>query len=121
MVFEQEGYTVTAAYSAREALQNFKDGLRTDVVITDLNMERDDIGLEVARAAQKLKPRPLVVICTGYATVENSSSALEMRVDYLVTKPVDLDELKSALMQMLGRRKSHAANGRKRKKAITYG
>src|SRR5207253_579962 len=81
MVFEQEGYTVTAAYSAREALQSFKDGLRTDVVITDLNMERDDIGLEVARAAQKLKPRPLVVICTGYATVENSSSALEMRVD----------------------------------------
>jgi DNA-binding response OmpR family regulator len=44
-----------------------------------------------------------------------------MRVDYLVTKPVDLDELKSALMQMLGRRKSHAANGRKRRKAITYG
>jgi CheY-like chemotaxis protein len=121
MVFEQEGYTVTAAYSAREALQIFKEGLRTDVVITDLNMERDDIGLEVARAAQKLKPRPLVVICTGYATVENSSSALEMRVDYLVTKPVDLDELKSALMLMLSRRKSHAANGRKRKKVLANG
>jgi CheY-like chemotaxis protein len=121
MVFEQEGYSVTAAYSAREALQIFKDGLRTDVVITDLNMEREDIGLEVARAAQQLKPRPLVVICTGYATIENSSSALEMQVDYLVTKPVDLDELKSALLLMLARRRSRATNGRKKKKAIANG
>jgi len=121
MVFEQEGYDVTTAYSAREALQVFKEGLRTDVVITDLNMEREDIGLEVARAAQKLRPRPLVVICTGYATVDNSSSALEMQVDYLVTKPVDLDELKSALLLMLGRRRIGATNGRKRKKAIANG
>src|SRR5260370_27855892 len=94
MVFEREGYKVTAAYSAREALQIFEDGLRADVVITDLNMEKDAIGLDVARAAQKLKPRPLGVICTGYANIENSTLALETPGDYLVTKPVDLDELK---------------------------
>jgi len=43
------GLQVTAAYSAREALQVFEEGLRADVVITDLNMEKDDIGLDVAR------------------------------------------------------------------------
>jgi CheY-like chemotaxis protein len=84
------------------------------VVITDLNMEKDDIGLEVARAAQELSPRPIVVICTGYANVENSTAALEMRVDYLVTKPVDLDDLKSALLTMLARRGSRRAKGSKK-------
>jgi two-component system response regulator PilR (NtrC family) len=126
MVLEQEGYRVTTCFSAREAFAIFQNGIRADVVITDLNMEKDDIGLEVARAAQKLKPRPLVVICTGYANIENSSSALEMRVDYLVTKPVDLDELKSALLLMLGRRRSAATlgakpNGAKRKRAQANG
>jgi CheY-like chemotaxis protein len=121
MVFEQEGYKVTAAYSAREALQVFEDGLRADIVITDLNMEKDDIGLDVARAAQKLKPRPLVVICTGYANIENSALALEMRVDYLVTKPVDLDELKQALVLMLGRRGTSATNGTRPRKAVVNG
>jgi two-component system response regulator GlrR len=120
MVFEMDGYKVTSANSAKEALQKFKDGLRVDIVLTDLNMESDDIGLNVARAAQKLKPRPLIVICTGYATVFNSSAALDMRVDYLATKPVDLDELKSALLLMLSRRKRSATNAKKRK-VITNG
>jgi two-component system nitrogen regulation response regulator NtrX len=106
MVFEAEGYVVSVAYSAKEAMAMFTGGLRADVVITDLNMEKDDIGLDVARAAQELTPRPIVVICTGYANVENSTLALEMRVDYLVTKPVDLDDLKSALLTMLARRGS---------------
>jgi len=112
MVFEMDGYKVTSANSAKEALQKFKDGLRVDIVLTDLNMEKEDIGLDVARAAQKLKPRPLVVICTGYANVFNSSVALDMRVDYLATKPVDLDELKAAFVRLLSKR-SARQNGKR--------
>ena len=104
MVLEREAYQVTIAHSARQALQQFKEGLRPDACIVDLNMEREDIGLEVARAAQKLKPLPVVIICTGYANVENIQTALEMRVDYLATKPVDLEELKGALLRLFQRR-----------------
>lgn len=104
MVLERESYQVTIANSARQALQQYKDGLRPDAAIVDLNMEREDIGLEVARAAQKLNPLPVVIICTGYANVENIQTALEMRVDYLATKPVDLEELKGALMRLFQRR-----------------
>jgi len=62
-----------------------------------------------------------VVICTGYANIENSALALEMRVDYLVTKPVDLDELKQALMLMLSRKRIAATNGKRNKKAMANG
>ena len=104
MVLEQEGYRVVPAYSAAEALAKFKNGLRPGVVITDLNMESDDIGLEVARAAQKLRPRPIVVICTGYANVENASIALDMHVDHLLTKPVSIDDLRTSLARLLSQR-----------------
>ena len=71
--------------------------------------------------AQKLKPRPLVVICTGYANIENSAVALDMRVDYLVTKPVDLDELKQALLVMLSRKRTAATNQKRKLKVLANG
>ncbi len=104
MIFEREGYQVTPAYSCAEALNLLRNEAKADVVVTDLNMERDDVGLEVARAAMKIRPRPVIVICTGYANVENAKQALDLRVDYMATKPVDIDEMKSALSLLLHRR-----------------
>jgi DNA-binding NtrC family response regulator len=101
MVFEDEGYAVTPAYSCAEALKIMKNGNNFDGVITDLNMERDDVGLTVARRALELKPQPVVVICTGYANLSNARQALMMHVHYLATKPVELDELKSNLARLI--------------------
>ncbi len=112
LVFEAEGYRVHTAGSSREALAAMANGHRFDVVITDLNMEREDIGLEVARAARNLKPRPIIVICTGFANLNNSRKALDIHVDYLATKPVNLDELKVALTRLLSRRHLLREGGR---------
>ncbi len=72
-----------------------------DAVITDLNMEKVDIGLEVAQTAVMKKPRPTVIVCTGYASVSNSLAALNMGVDYMVQKPVELESFISALDRLL--------------------
>jgi len=104
MVLEREGYDVALAFSCAEALALLQDGCTPDAVITDLNMEREDIGLEVARYALTMVPPPVVVVCTGYATVENSAAALKLRVDYLATKPVEIPELRDALARLLSRR-----------------
>ena len=101
LVFEREGYAVHTANSASGALKLLRNGHLIDAVITDLNMEKENIGLEVARAALRLNPRPAVLLCTGYASVDNSVQALAMKVDYLVTKPVDLDELKRAVSRLM--------------------
>ncbi len=111
MVFEQEGYQVVPAYSAAEAIQILQDGHAIQAVITDLNMERTDVGLEVAKVASRLRPKPFVVICTGFASVQNSQQAMQMHVDYLATKPVDLDELKLGLERLMRRKSAH---GRKK-------
>jgi CheY-like chemotaxis protein len=104
MVFEREGFDVQTAFSCAEALNVLKGQPPLDVLITDLNMEREDIGLEVARAAQNLKKRPVIVICTGYANPSNAQEALDLRVDYLATKPADLRELLAALRRLLALR-----------------
>ena len=106
MVFEQEGYQVLPAYSAAQAIAILQNGHAVQAVITDLNMEREDIGLKVAEAAARVRPKPVVVICTGFASIQNSQQALHMHVDYLATKPVNLDELKLVLERLMRRKLS---------------
>lgn len=109
MIFEREGYGVVTAPSCADALKAL-DGKRSfDAVITDLNMEKEDIGLEVVKAAQQKTPKPVVVVCTGYANLVNSSKALQLKVDYLATKPVDLGQLLGAISVMLQRRRDNAS------------
>jgi CheY-like chemotaxis protein len=105
LVFEAEGYDVHTANSCHDALEVLKNGVSIDAVVTDLNMERNDIGLDVARFAQSLRSAPVVVVCTGFANQDNTRRALQLHIDYLVQKPVDLNELKQALRRLLRLRK----------------
>lgn len=103
LVFEQEGYQVATASSCHDALEVLDNGDSFDAVITDLNMEAEDIGLEVARAAVKRKPKPAVVICTGFASMDNSKESLRIGVDYMAHKPMELTALISALNRLISR------------------
>jgi len=102
MILEREGYEITTAQSCAEALTRLKSG-KFDAIIADLNMEADDIGFEVARAAMKLKPKPAVVIYTGYGNPANARTALELGIDYLAMKPIAIEELTSALNRLISR------------------
>ena len=105
MVFEGEGYQASTAYSCAEAVELLQNGHRFEAVITDLNMEKPDVGLEVARVAKALQPPAIVVICTGFASTSNSREALDMQVDYLATKPVRLEDLIPALNRLIQRQR----------------
>ncbi|MEP6643293.1 MAG: response regulator [Acidobacteriaceae bacterium] len=103
LVFEREGYEVATAQSSAEAIGLLDQSGHFDAVVTDLNMEREDVGLEVARAALKSQPKPAVVICTGFASMANSRAALDMGVDYMAHKPVELKDLIAALNRLISR------------------
>ena len=104
LVFERDGYELMTAQSCAEALGPLKDGTRFDAVLTDLNMEKEDIGLEVARAARELKPKPAIVVFTGFASMSNTRAAFEIGVDYMANKPVEVKELGSVLQRLILRR-----------------
>jgi DNA-binding NtrC family response regulator len=64
-----------------------------DLVITDLMMPGTN-GLEVLREAHKIDPDILVILITGFASLETAVQAIrEGAYDY-ITKPFKLDEIK---------------------------
>ena len=104
LVLEEDGYDITTASTCAEALKLIHNAHRFDAILTDLRMEKEDIGLELAEAAAKLRPRPVIMIFTGYGSITNARGALDVPVDYFAMKPLDLDEVKGALHRLLSAR-----------------
>ncbi len=91
----ERGHQVTLARDGGEALAQLRR--RTfSLVITDLIMPEAD-GLTVLRAARRLEPPPLVVLMTGYASIDSAIQATrEGAYDYL-RKPFKLQEIEIAV------------------------
>ena len=102
MIFEQEGFNVATAASAAEGIGALNNGLRFDMVVTDLHMEREDAGFDLVRVAKKLDPPPVVIVVTGYANVRNARAALDVKVDHFAIKPVDLPDFLEAVRRLAG-------------------
>jgi DNA-binding response OmpR family regulator len=102
-VLEEAGYKVQAVPTFAQAQSQVRQG-KYDAVITELALEKGELGLELAREAKKRKPAPAVVIYTAEPTVEHLRAALALQVDYLALKPVDVDEIRSALFRLISRR-----------------
>jgi len=104
LVLQEAGYEITTASSCSGALDLIHNSHDFDAILTDLWMEREDIGLELAKTASQLRPRPVIMIFTGYGSITNARGALGVPVDYFAMKPLDLDELKGALHRLLAAR-----------------
>jgi DNA-binding response OmpR family regulator len=102
-VLEEAGYKVQAVPTFAQAQSHVRRG-KYDAVITELALEKGELGLELARQAKKRKPAPAIVIYTAEPTVEHLRAALALQVDYVALKPVDLDEIRSALFRLIARR-----------------
>lgn len=101
LVLEEEGYDISTAASYAEAQKAIGNSGRFDAILTDLWMEKEDIGLELARFASKMNPRPIIVIFTGFGSASNARAALQVPVDYFALKPLDIDELKRVLNRLV--------------------
>jgi DNA-binding NtrC family response regulator len=107
-ILQAAGYDVLQADSgvAAEAL------LRTsnvDVVVTDLKLPAKS-GLEVLRASRQADPETIVILMTGYPTVETAVNAMKCgAADYLL-KPFSADQLLAAVEEALERRRTKEAH-----------
>ncbi|MBI5587750.1 MAG: sigma-54-dependent Fis family transcriptional regulator [Deltaproteobacteria bacterium] len=85
------GYVVSVARDGEEALRKLRME-RYDVVITDLMMPGMD-GLILLKKIKELDKEILVIIITGYATIETAVKAIETGAYDYIAKPFRLDEL----------------------------
>src|ERR1035441_6457167 len=89
--FTEEGYEVATAENANEALTRVAEQT-FDVALVDIKMRGTD-GIELQRRLHEIYPDMLVIIMTGYASVETAVTALKQGAYDYVNKPLDPDEI----------------------------
>jgi len=108
--FSEEGYEVSTAESASEALTRMAEG-RWDLALVDIKMPGTD-GIELQHRLREIDPQLIVIIMTGYASVETAVTALKNGAYDYVTKPFDPDDIAHSVRNALSHRKALEENVR---------
>jgi len=96
--FQDEGYEVTVAASAEEAMEKIRQ-TKPDIITLDIKMAGTD-GIEFMRKLKEEESNIPVVLCSAYGGYKH-----DFRVwasDAYVVKSADLTELKTIIKQLLG-------------------
>ena len=106
--FREEGYDVADAESASDALSAMAEH-RWDAALVDIKMRGTD-GIELQRRMREIDPEMLVIMMTGYASVETAVAALKNGAYDYVTKPLDPDEIAHLVKNALAHRRTREEN-----------
>src|SRR6201993_4114977 len=110
--FHEEGYEVTTAENGNDALTCLAES-RWDAALVDIKMHGID-GVELQRRIHELQPEVIVIMMTGYASVDTAVPALKNGAYDYVTKPLDPDEIAHLVKNALAHKKTEEENVRLR-------
>lgn len=83
------GYEVKAVEDGRQAMDAFIED-KYDLVITDLKMPNVD-GLQLLEFIQEINPENIVILITGYGTINVAVAAMKLGAFDFITKPLKDD------------------------------
>ena len=110
--FHEEGYQVATSENASDALTRLAEQ-RWDLALVDIKMRGTD-GIELQRRMHEIDPNLVVIMMTGYASVETAVAALKNGAYDYVTKPLDPDEIAHLVKNALAHKRSEQENVRLR-------
>jgi len=99
-MLDKEGYQVTGCLDPEGALALLREGEGFDLVISDIKMPGMD-GLELLKAARNRDPDTPFIFITAYASSETAIEALKLGAFDYITKPFEIEKLKSLVMHAL--------------------
>ncbi len=105
MLLEDQGYRVATCDSYDCGRKRLKQQ-SWDATLIEMELGTHSLGLKLAQQAKNLKKSPLVILSTGYPTNEALRQALQLRVDYLMMRPADAEEMTRFLQRALARREA---------------
>jgi two-component system response regulator HydG len=105
---ERVGYDCVVATSGSEGLGLIEEQV-FDIIITDLIMEGVG-GLEVLAKAKRELPEAEVVILTGHSTIKTAVTAMQAGASTYLTKPLDINELRTVADKASQAQRLHRSN-----------
>jgi DNA-binding NtrC family response regulator len=90
-LMEREGFSISSASNGREALKKYEEH-RFDLIISDIMMPEMD-GIELLKKLRKVNEEVLVILITGYATIESAVQAIKIGAEDYFTKPFKNEEI----------------------------
>lgn len=97
-ILENEGYTITEASSALEALPMLNDNV-FDAIFCDIKMPQMD-GIEFLEKAQTVTDAPIIII-SGHGTIDIAVDAIKKGAYDFIEKPMDLNRMLITLRNAL--------------------
>ncbi len=94
------GIAVREAASGEEALESIERQM-PDMMLLDVRLPGMS-GIDVLAETRKRHPALCVLLITAHADLRQAVAALKSGADDYLAKPVDLDELRSAILDALG-------------------
>ena len=91
-ILEEDGYHTYSTDNGDDAVKEVSEA-DVDLVLLDLNLGAES-GLDVLRAMREVDPDVLVIIITGYGTVESAVEALKMGAYDYIKKPFKADAIR---------------------------
>ena len=108
LVSENGESTVDVCYDGLSAIETIQKNLY-DLLIVDLVMPRVG-GLDLLKYAKKVNPDIIVVIITGYASLETAIMAIKEGAYDYIRKPCNLEEIKIVVKNAIDRITLHREN-----------
>jgi DNA-binding NtrC family response regulator len=97
-----EGFDAHGAATARESIDILKE-TDIDIVLTDVNLPDAD-GFELLRRIRQRRDDLIVIMMTGYGTIESAVEAIRMGAYDYLTKPIIDDELRLVVQRAMEQR-----------------
>ncbi len=98
-ILSDQGHNVEIAASGCAGLEKVQES-DFDIVITDLKMPDVD-GIEVLRKAKEVHSDTMVIVITGYGTVQNAVEAMKLGAYDYITKPFDAEHIRMVVRKAL--------------------
>ncbi len=94
------GREIAWEFDPREALKH-AERAPVDLVISDINLNAKESGLDILRAAKKTNPHVQVVLISGFGTLETAIEAVRAGAFDYISKPFDIGQVKSVVERAL--------------------
>jgi two-component system cell cycle response regulator CpdR len=93
-----DGHSVVEATNGHQALEKLGSG-QFDILLTDLAMPGMD-GASLAQAVKQAAPDTPIVLLSGFTEQFEASANRPSALDLILSKPVELEQLRQALAQV---------------------